>query len=221
METGIRSMAGSLVELLVKVLTFFQELACGLEQRLANSVPPAQQSGGDNAAEVNGLLGPCLERLRRLEAACQEISRKPAQLPVDKDQVLLDSWDRIKSLEFDLEKTKKVVPPPPPKEKKSKVDQTHFFRGQVLQEAVDKQLEISNSLDFVNKSKVALNSSLSGSLIFFFFFFLLIEKHLLTCFRSFFFRCRNLGIEQDQMYIMVMESRRLFPAIYWGSSVGI
>ncbi|CAA6670139.1 unnamed protein product [Spirodela intermedia] len=110
---SVRSIASSLVAFLVKLLSFFREVACGLERRLANVDPPERPppppSEATAAIEGGGHLGPCLEeRLRRLEVMCQEISSKPAQIPEEKDRVLLDSWDRIKSIEFDLEKTKKV-----------------------------------------------------------------------------------------------------------------
>lgn len=53
-------------------------------------------------------VNPCLERLDRLESVFNQLSRKPPELPQDKDQAIQDSFDRIKSIEFDLEKTKKV-----------------------------------------------------------------------------------------------------------------
>lgn len=112
-EVGVRSIASSLVAFLVKLLSFFREVACGLERRLAHVDPPerlrpSEAAAAASTAEGGGVLGPCQERLRRLEVICQEISNKPAQMPEEKDRVLLDSWDRIKSIEFDLEKTKKV-----------------------------------------------------------------------------------------------------------------
>lgn len=53
-------------------------------------------------------VNPCLERLDRLESVFNQLSRKPPELPQDKDRAIQDSFDRIKSIEFDLEKTKKV-----------------------------------------------------------------------------------------------------------------
>ncbi|VAI48852.1 unnamed protein product [Triticum turgidum subsp. durum] len=53
-------------------------------------------------------VNPCLERLERLESMCNQLSRKPPEIPQDKDRAIQDSFDRIKSIEFDLEKTKKV-----------------------------------------------------------------------------------------------------------------
>ncbi|AQK74380.1 Phosphatidylinositol/phosphatidylcholine transfer protein SFH13 [Zea mays] len=37
------------------------------------------------------------------------LSKKPPELPEDKDRAIQDSFDRIKSIEFDLQKTKKVL----------------------------------------------------------------------------------------------------------------
>jgi hypothetical protein len=39
---------------------------------------------------------------------CNQLSRKPPEIPQDKDRAIQDSFDRIKSIEYDLEKTKKV-----------------------------------------------------------------------------------------------------------------
>ncbi|KAK4751555.1 hypothetical protein SAY87_005037 [Trapa incisa] len=52
---------------------------------------------------------PCLERLQRLDKILEELSSKPSSIPLEKDKMLLDSLDRIRSLEHDLDKTKKVV----------------------------------------------------------------------------------------------------------------
>lgn len=38
----------------------------------------------------------------------EELSNKPTSIPVEKERMLLDSLDRIKSLEHDLDKTKRV-----------------------------------------------------------------------------------------------------------------
>ncbi|XP_020597551.1 phosphatidylinositol/phosphatidylcholine transfer protein SFH13-like, partial [Phalaenopsis equestris] len=52
-------------------------------------------------------VNPCLERMERLEEMFSALKGKPAEIPVDKERVLMDSWDRIKSIEFDLDKTKR------------------------------------------------------------------------------------------------------------------
>ncbi|XP_057964857.1 phosphatidylinositol/phosphatidylcholine transfer protein SFH9 isoform X2 [Malania oleifera] len=53
------------------------------------------------------LLHPCWQRLQNLEAMVADLSRKPTSIPPEKEDILLDSLSRIKSIEFDLRKTKK------------------------------------------------------------------------------------------------------------------
>jgi len=48
------------------------------------------------------------QRLETLEKTFGELSHKPAGIPLEKDQMLMSSLDRIKCVEFDLEKTKRV-----------------------------------------------------------------------------------------------------------------
>lgn len=51
---------------------------------------------------------PCEQRLQRLEKVFNELNNKPDGMPLEKEHMLMDSLDRIKSVEFDLEKTKRV-----------------------------------------------------------------------------------------------------------------
>ena len=64
-------------------------------------------AAGEVVSERDHIL-PCIQRLQRLEKAVEELSNKPASIPLEKDQMLMGSLDRIKSVEFDLEKTKRV-----------------------------------------------------------------------------------------------------------------
>ncbi|WCJ32516.1 Phosphatidylinositol/phosphatidylcholine transfer protein SFH13 [Euphorbia peplus] len=75
-------------------------------------------------------VAPCVERLQQLEKAIDEISKKPCQIPLEKDQMLMESLERIKSVEFDLEKTKRV-----------------------LHATIVRQLEIAEVLDNLRESK--------------------------------------------------------------------
>lgn len=59
-------------------------------------------------ANKEDCVGPCLQRLERLEKVFVELSNKPAKIPLEKEHLLTESLDRIKSVEFDLEKTKRV-----------------------------------------------------------------------------------------------------------------
>ena len=51
---------------------------------------------------------PCIQRLQRLEKVFDELNNKPAEIPLEKEKLLMESLDRIKNVEFDLEKTKRV-----------------------------------------------------------------------------------------------------------------
>ncbi|KAK7829309.1 phosphatidylinositol/phosphatidylcholine transfer protein sfh13 [Quercus suber] len=75
-----------------------------LTEHSMNSHPPAVE-----AANEEDRVLPCLERLQRLEKAFEELSCKPAGIPLEKEQILVESLDRIKSVEADLEQTKRVL----------------------------------------------------------------------------------------------------------------
>ncbi|GAA0150699.1 hypothetical protein LIER_09580 [Lithospermum erythrorhizon] len=73
---------------------------------------------------------PCITHLERLERLLEEINNKPTEIPVEKELMLQQSLDRIKSVESDLEKTKRV-----------------------LHATLLKQLEISEFLEDMKRSK--------------------------------------------------------------------
>ncbi|KAI5679971.1 hypothetical protein M9H77_01198 [Catharanthus roseus] len=52
---------------------------------------------------------PCWQRLQRLEAVVTELLNKPIKIPPEKDDMLLESMNRIKGIEYDLQKTKKAL----------------------------------------------------------------------------------------------------------------
>ncbi|KAL5998551.1 hypothetical protein ACLOJK_009494 [Asimina triloba] len=72
---------------------------------LANKKDDAQSR--DTQSTEEDFILPYLERLQRLEALVTELSRKPVTMPPEKDSALRESMDRIKSIEYDLQKTKK------------------------------------------------------------------------------------------------------------------
>jgi len=73
---------------------------------------------------------PCVQRLQKLEELFEELNNKPAEIPLEKEQMLHQSLDRIKSVEIDLDKTKRV-----------------------LHATVVKQLEIAQLLENLQQSK--------------------------------------------------------------------
>ncbi|XP_073312281.1 phosphatidylinositol/phosphatidylcholine transfer protein SFH13-like [Primulina huaijiensis] len=52
---------------------------------------------------------PCLQRLKKLESLLEELMHKPAEIPLEKEEMLQYSLNRIKSVESDLEKTKRDI----------------------------------------------------------------------------------------------------------------
>jgi len=53
---------------------------------------------------------PLWQRLQNLEAVVTEMANKPKTIPPEKEDILQESLSRIKCIEYDLQKTKKVVP---------------------------------------------------------------------------------------------------------------
>ncbi|KAL0417460.1 UNVERIFIED_CONTAM: Phosphatidylinositol/phosphatidylcholine transfer protein SFH9 [Sesamum radiatum] len=60
-------------------------------------------------ANSEELLHPCCQKLQHLEKLVTELLKKPAKIPPEKDDILLESLNRIKSIEHDLQKTKKAL----------------------------------------------------------------------------------------------------------------
>ncbi|KAJ9176578.1 hypothetical protein P3X46_011877 [Hevea brasiliensis] len=54
-------------------------------------------------------LQPCWQRLQHLETMVNELVSKPTKIPPEKEDMLLESLSRIKSIEHDLQKTKKAL----------------------------------------------------------------------------------------------------------------
>ncbi|CAA7407866.1 unnamed protein product [Spirodela intermedia] len=140
-QRSLQCIARVVVIFVVKMLSFFQVLACRLERRLANVHPSdklvqSSASVGDQTNEsAEDYVGPCLQKIQKLELMLAEISCRPAEIPAEKQHMLEESWDRIKSIEFDLKKTKKV-----------------------LHATIMKQLEIAESLKSARDSKTKVNA---------------------------------------------------------------
>ncbi|KAE8659310.1 Phosphatidylinositol/phosphatidylcholine transfer protein SFH9 [Hibiscus syriacus] len=54
-------------------------------------------------------LYPCWQRLQNLETLVTELCNKPTKIPAEKEDMLRDSLTRIKSIEQDLQRTKKAL----------------------------------------------------------------------------------------------------------------
>lgn len=107
-------MAKLLISFMVKLVAF----ACSLTLKFwtrQNNIHPSNlvEHNADGHSTAVGtvsedLVRPCIERLQSLEKLVEELSNKPAAIPLEKEQMLMESLERIKSVEFDLEKTKRV-----------------------------------------------------------------------------------------------------------------
>ncbi|XP_031114282.1 phosphatidylinositol/phosphatidylcholine transfer protein SFH9-like [Ipomoea triloba] len=78
------------------------------EQR-SNAPDISPQEQNISSPKKVDLLHPCCERLQQLEKAVAELLNKPTEIPPEKDHMLLDSMNRIKSIEHDLQRTKKAL----------------------------------------------------------------------------------------------------------------
>ncbi|CAN6233670.1 unnamed protein product [Urochloa humidicola] len=107
----LKHLSRKVIDLFLKVLSLLQ-FFIRRRQHLEN-VHPHTATVPSNQTDIRIIkedrVNPCLERLDRLESMFNQLSRKPPELPQDKDRAIQDSFDRIKSIEFDLEKTKKVL----------------------------------------------------------------------------------------------------------------
>ncbi|GMH05886.1 hypothetical protein Nepgr_007726 [Nepenthes gracilis] len=95
-----------------------------LVDSVENHIPTAEVDSRDDH------IFPCLQHLQRIEALYEELSNRPAAIPPEKERMLQESLDRIKCVECDLDKTKRV-----------------------LHTTVLKQLEISEVLENLDQSK--------------------------------------------------------------------
>lgn len=107
--------ARALISFVVRLVAFFRSLRFELWRR-QNYVYPSNLMEGDincyspaiETVNEEDHVVSCMQRLQRLEKVFEELSSKPAGIPLEKEQILMESFDRIKSVEADLEQTKKV-----------------------------------------------------------------------------------------------------------------
>lgn len=114
-QTNILNMSRVLMYFLERLVMFFRSLRLEF-WRTQNNIYPSVATehenknlttAGETLSEQNLILQ-CTQRLEILEKSFGELSHKPAGIPLEKEQMLMSSLDRIKCVEFDLEKTKRV-----------------------------------------------------------------------------------------------------------------
>lgn len=81
-----------------------------LENQTKSPLPcTSSQEQSISQAVENQSFHPCWERLQRLEELVTDLVNKPKRIPPEKEDMLLESLSRIKSIEHDLQRTKKVI----------------------------------------------------------------------------------------------------------------
>ncbi|KAL8469554.1 hypothetical protein ACS0TY_032410 [Phlomoides rotata] len=114
-----RCMSRTLTFFAIKIFTFIQNIPAAYWKRQCCDLPH-NSLGNDHetstppsitvkASIVEDKVRPCVERLQRLESLLEEVNNKPAEIPVDKDQIIQQSLERIKGIESDLVKTKRLL----------------------------------------------------------------------------------------------------------------
>ncbi|ESQ29896.1 hypothetical protein EUTSA_v10011321mg [Eutrema salsugineum] len=111
------NLAKRVLSFMLKLAAVFRYIPFELSRR-QNTVTPSNPTEDNNRRSLiptsteltmKDRILPCLERIQKLEKKYEEIRNKPVEIPVEKERMLLDSLDRIKSVEFDLVKTKRVL----------------------------------------------------------------------------------------------------------------
>ncbi|WVZ92349.1 hypothetical protein U9M48_038422 [Paspalum notatum var. saurae] len=113
-QRGWESVIKLLVTALIKLFSFIRLFISRAERRLENAHRSAPQAAPvaekpQPRTVSNEDVCACLQRLDILEPLCDHLANKPPQIPEDKELMLLNSFERIKSVEADLERTKRVL----------------------------------------------------------------------------------------------------------------
>ncbi|VVB00178.1 unnamed protein product [Arabis nemorensis] len=112
------NLAKRLLSLMLKLASVFRYIPFEFSRR-QNTVTPSSPTEDETMISLiptppieptmKDRILPCLERIHQLETKYEDLRNKPVEIPVEKERMLMDSLDRIKSVEFDLDKTKRVL----------------------------------------------------------------------------------------------------------------
>ncbi|KAL1556108.1 phosphatidylinositol/phosphatidylcholine transfer protein SFH13-like isoform X2 [Salvia divinorum] len=118
-KRSLHYMSRPFLFLLAKLSLFVQKIPIEYSRRRSNICPPNVLRSDpepktnpyvhEKAVRREEMVRPCVQRLQRLESLLEELNSKPREIPAEKDQILQQSLDRIKNMECDLEKTKRVL----------------------------------------------------------------------------------------------------------------
>lgn len=154
----------TLVFFVIKLFAFIQKIPtecwrqCNVHQPKGLINDPEPNTNPEvyvKAVRKEERVNPCLERIQRLERMLEELNSKPTEIPAEKDQIIQQSLDRIKNMEGDLEKTKRVIYPPNLLISLDfclyELNESFFF--QVVHATVLKQLQIAELMENMQESK--------------------------------------------------------------------
>ncbi|KAM1458354.1 hypothetical protein ACFX13_036268 [Malus domestica] len=121
LKTSIPHVASLTVHLILKILTgiylVFPMLgrifaACYSDSCLKTRFKPLPVENPSSQEQQNSQgidVGPLWQRLQQLEGLVTNLTNKPTKIPQEKEDMLHESLNRIKSIEYDLQKTKKAL----------------------------------------------------------------------------------------------------------------
>uniref|UniRef100_A0A0E0EMT1 CRAL-TRIO domain-containing protein n=1 Tax=Oryza meridionalis TaxID=40149 RepID=A0A0E0EMT1_9ORYZ len=97
----------------IKLLSFLRLFISRPVRRLENvhscTIPvPAEEKSEPRSIRDDDMTM-CLQRLDSLESLCNHLASRPPEIPREKEHMLLNSFERIKCIEADLERTKRVL----------------------------------------------------------------------------------------------------------------
>ncbi|KAM0854179.1 hypothetical protein ACQ4PT_050583 [Festuca glaucescens] len=110
---GVGNLVKLVVTALIKIFSFFRLFISVPLRRLQSANPPTAPVPAAEKPQTRTVsdtdMSACLLRIENLESMCNQLASKPPEIPEDKEQVLLNSFERIRSIEADLERTKRVL----------------------------------------------------------------------------------------------------------------
>ncbi|KAF0896051.1 hypothetical protein E2562_018169 [Oryza meyeriana var. granulata] len=109
LENFIKVVVTAFIKLLSFLRLFISRPARRLENADSCTLPvPAEEKPQTQSIRDDDTTA-CLQRLDSLESLCNHLASRPPEIPREKEHMLLNSFERIKCIEADLERTKRVL----------------------------------------------------------------------------------------------------------------
>ncbi|XP_004290208.1 PREDICTED: phosphatidylinositol/phosphatidylcholine transfer protein SFH9 isoform X2 [Fragaria vesca subsp. vesca] len=121
LNTSIPHAASLIIRFILKILACIYHVfprmgriftACNAANNLDKQCKPppiAHSSSQEQQIAQETEVDPLWQRLKQLEGLVTELTNKPTKIPQEKEDMLCESLSRIKSIEYDLQKTKKAL----------------------------------------------------------------------------------------------------------------